>query len=272
MASCTETPTEAPTRLPSDDDAILRELVGLAGGAGGHGLLQFESLVSAHQYRGLYQLFRAHVPKGAEVLDWGAGNGHFSYFLLRAGYRVCAFALVDEGFEAWRPEGSYRFVKGSASDPVKLPLSDASFDAVASVGVLEHVRETGGNEADSLREIARVLRPGGTFVCWHLPNRFSWIEAAAGQLSGQHHHAYRFTKGEIEGLVASAGLERVLVRPYGFLPRNVWGRLPLLRALGGRRALARAFDGLDLGLARAFPLFCQNFAFVARKPGAARFS
>ena len=269
MASCTETPTEAQAPLPSDDDAILGELVALAG-TGGRDLPQFESLVSAHQYRGLYQLFRAHVPTGAEVLDWGAGSGHFSYFLLRAGYRVCGFALVDEGFGAWRPKGPYRFVQGSARDPVKLPLADASFDAVASVGVLEHVRETGGEELASLHEIARVLRPGGVFVCWHLPNRWSWIEALASRLSGQHHHAYRFTRGEIEALLVAAGLERVLVGTYGFLPRNVWGRLPLFRGLAGRRAMARAWDALDLVLGRAFPLFCQNFAFVARKPAIAR--
>ena len=144
----------------ASDDVLLEELVTVAGDAGRHGLDQFRTLVAAHQYRGLYDLFRKRVPPGAEVLDWGSGNGHFSYFLLRSGYRVCAFALHDEGFGTWAPAGPYRFVPGDPSDPVKLPFADASFDAVSSVGVLEHVRETGGAEALSLGEIARVLRPG----------------------------------------------------------------------------------------------------------------
>ncbi|HYB12300.1 MAG TPA: class I SAM-dependent methyltransferase [Myxococcota bacterium] len=265
MASCTETPIEAPASIAGDDDAILGELVHLARAGGGRGLLQFESLVSAHQYRDLYPLFRAYVPKGAEVLDWGAGNGHFSYFLLRSGYSVCAFALHDEGFEAWRPKGPYRFVPGTPSDPVTLPLPDASFDAVASVGVLEHVRETGGEEAASLREIVRVLRPGGLFVCWHLPNRWSWIEAIADRLPGKHHHAYRFSVSQIDALLTAAGLERVLLRRYGFLPRNLWGR-SFLRGLGQRRAVARAWDALDHVLGWGFSIACQNLAFVARKP------
>jgi SAM-dependent methyltransferase len=268
VASCTETPTETLAPFPSDDDTILGELVELAGAQGHLGVAQFGSLVSAHQYRGLYQLFRAHVPAGAEVLDWGAGNGHFSYFLLRAGYRVLGFSLHDEGFEAWRPAGPYRFVAGWPSDPVKLPLADRSLDAVASVGVLEHVRETGGEESASLREIARVLRPGGVFVCWHLPNRWSWIEAAARRISGQHHHVYRFTGEEIERLLAAAGLERVSLARYGFLPRNFWGRLRFLRGIGGRPVVARTWDALDRMLGRAVPFICQNFAVVARKPSA----
>jgi SAM-dependent methyltransferase len=250
------------------DDAILQELLARAGDAGDHGLAQFRTLVAAHQYRPLYDLFRKHVKPGAEVLDWGSGNGHFSYFLLRSGYRVCAFALHDEGFDAWAPAGPYRFVSGDPKDPVRLPFADASFDAVSSIGVLEHVRETGGAEALSLREIARILRPGGAFVCWHLPNRWSWIEAIARHRAGQHHHAYRFTAREIDALLQEAGLERLWLDRYGFLPRNVWTRARSLRRLGRDRSVTRAWDALDALCARCLPVACQNFGFVARKPGA----
>jgi SAM-dependent methyltransferase len=249
------------------DDVLLQELVAVAGDLGRHGLAQFRTLVAAHQYLGLYDLFRNHVPPGAEVLDWGSGNGHFSYFLLRSGYRVCAYALHDEGFEAWAPAGPYRFVSGDPSDPVKLPFADASFDAVSSVGVLEHVRETGGAEALSLAEIARILRPGGAFVCWHLPNRWSWIEAIARQRSGQHHHAYRFSVREIDVLLREAGLETRWLGRYGILPRNVWTRGATLRGLGRARTVARAWDVLDRLGARCLPVACQNIGVVARKPG-----
>ena len=251
----------------ASDEVLLQELVAIAGNAGRHGLAQFRTLVAAHQYRGLYDLFRKQVPPHAEVLDWGSGNGHFSYFLLRSGYRVCAFALHDEGFEAWAPAGPYRFVPGDPSDPVKLPFADASFDAVSSVGVLEHVRETGGAESLSLGEIARILRPGGIFVCWHLPNRWSWIEAIARRRPGQHHHAYRFTAREIDTLLREAGLEPRWLGRYGFLPRNVWTRGTGLRRLGQSRWVARAWDALDRLCGRCLPVACQNFGVVARKPG-----
>ena len=51
-------------------------------------LLQFKHRISARQYLRLYRLMARYVKSGSSVLDWGAGNGHFSYFLIRAGYRA----------------------------------------------------------------------------------------------------------------------------------------------------------------------------------------
>jgi hypothetical protein len=42
---------------------------------------------------------------------------------------------------------------------VMLPFPDTCFDAVASVGVLEHVRETGGNELASLARSLACFAP-----------------------------------------------------------------------------------------------------------------
>ena len=87
-------------------------------------LLQFGSLAAAHQYLRLYQVWRRHVHKGANVLDWGAGNGHFSYFLQRAGYRTTAFSFMDFEFERWLPRDGFTFVSGSEREPVRLPFVD----------------------------------------------------------------------------------------------------------------------------------------------------
>lgn len=246
-------------------ETILAELVERSNGYPDHSLLQFGSLLSAHQYRALYDQVRRHVPEGAEVLDWGAGNGHFSYFLQRSGYRASGFSLLDGAFVRWLPHPQYAFTQGDPADPVRLPFSDASFDGVASVGVLEHVRETGGNEALSLREIARVLRPGGTFLCYHFPNRWSWIDWVARRVPGKHHHEFRYRRGDIAALAAGAGLTLLGVRRYGLLPRNFGYRLPTV--LRRSRTLARFWDGLDSLLAVPFSAFAQNYSFVARKPG-----
>jgi SAM-dependent methyltransferase len=246
-----------------DDLAILRELAAHAR-RGEPELLQFGSLLAAHQYRPLYRLWRAHVPAGAEVLDWGAGNGHFSYFLLRAGYRATGFSFMPFLYERWLPPGPYTFVPGSEREPVRLPFADASFDAVASIGVLEHVRETGGNEPASLAEIARVLRPGGTFVCWHFPNQWSWIDRLARQVPGKHRHHWRYTRTDIRRLVAGAGLQLVTTRRYAVLPRNTVHRL--LGPARDSRWAAELWDALDGALAVPFGAIAQNHGFVARKP------
>jgi SAM-dependent methyltransferase len=246
------------------DDRILRELMDRAE-RGGMGLPQFGSLAGARQYRRLQRMVRRHLPAGARVLDWGTGFGHFSYFLTRAGYRATGYAIEGVSAAAWLDEPYERFVGGSPTDPVRLPFADAEFDAVASIGVLEHVRETGGDESASLAEIARVMRPGGVFLCYHFPNRTSWIDFVSSRVPGKHHHVHRYGRADIERLTRAAGLELLEVARYGFLPRNGLSRLPA----GLRRArwTADLWDALDATLGAGFAPLCQNFAFVARLPG-----
>jgi SAM-dependent methyltransferase len=257
----TDTPKVPPD--PVDEDAVLRALMARADAAR-LDWPQFRSLAGARQYRQLHRWIRAHVAPGGRVLDWGTGNGHFSFFLTHAGYRATAFSLEPRSQAAWLDEPWERFVAGAAAEPVRLPFEDAAFDAVASVGVLEHVRETGGREDRSLAEIARVLRPGGVFVCVHFPNRGSWIDALARR-AGRHRHEWRYTRADITRLAHGAGLELLAVARYGVLPRNTLARLP--RAWRDARALADAWDALDRALAVPLGPIAQNWGFVARRPG-----
>ena len=225
-------------------------------------LLQYRRMATAHQYLRLYDLVRRYLPAGSEVLDWGCGNGHASYGLQRSGYRVTGFSFEDFGLR--RHLGAdYRFVQGDPAEPATLPFAAESFDAAVSVGVLEHVRETGGDEAASLREIVRTLRPGGLFICYHFPNRFSLIEAMTRRIPGKHSHRYRYTGEDILRLCREAGLEVVALGRYGALPRNFWHRTP--GSVGNSRAVARGWDLLDSGLGTLLSPICQNYYFVARK-------
>jgi SAM-dependent methyltransferase len=229
-------------------------------------LIAFRSLVGAHQYRDLYALFCRYVPAGARVLDWGVGNGHFSYYLVRHGYQATGFSLTACTLPVWFPGEAYRLVQGDPRDPVHLPFPDQSFTAVASVGVLEHVRETGGDELSSLREIRRVLLPGGWFVCYHLPNHYSAVEAVARWVPHKYYHRYRFTRRQVRRLLQEAELELIDTHRYGFLPRNIWQRAP--HWLRNAPLMARLWDACDTLCATVLAPVCQNHALVARRPAA----
>lgn len=233
--------------------------------------LQFDSLITGAQYLPLYRLTRRYVAPGQHALDWGCGNGHFSYFLLRQKLNVRGFSLEPKDnalapYLADRFGDAYGMTEGDPDNPVRLPFADRRFDFVFSIGVLEHVRETGGSERASLEEIARVLRPGGMFICGMLPKRYSWIEFLVGQMfKGKHHHMFRYVRREVESLVDEAGLDLVDIGTHGFLPRNSFNHR-WLKPISDRQALTRGFNAVDRALAKAASPIAQNFLFSARRP------
>ena len=249
-----------------DDESLRRELVVLAREHPERQLLQMASRISARQYRDVHRAVRRFLAPGALVLDWGAGNGHFSYFLLRAGFRATGYCVDAPVAADWLGPLGWSFVQGDPAEPTRLPFDDDAFDAVASIGVLEHVHETGGRDRDSLAELVRVLRPGGYFICCHLPNETSWIEAVSGRLGGVHHHDVRYRVEDVRALLAGAGLELVESRRYGFLPRNFWSRLPAW--LSDAAAVGAAWDAADAALEQWLPRWTQNHLVVARLPDA----
>jgi SAM-dependent methyltransferase len=242
---------------------------------------QFASLTSASQYRKLYALTARYVLPGSAVLDWGCGRGHFSYYLVKQGFQVTAYSLEHppEIFSALSADERKRltFVQGTTEDARRLPFPSGHFAAVFSVGVLEHVRELGGDEMASLLELRRVLASDGALVCYHLPNRYSYIEAASRGLHGlgwdrtsgsDCFHRHRYTKRDIRALCSEAGLEPAEVGRYGFVPRNSFNRLP--KPLRESRLLASAVNLSDSVLERVFSPVVQNHYFVARRRHDAR--
>lgn len=226
-------------------------------------LHQFETRVSARQYQKIYQLVLKYIAPNSTVLDWGAGNGHFSYFLVKAGYQTSGYGFesLPKICRVFSPE-RYTYQQGDWSDPIAIPFPDEQFDAVLSVGVLEHVREMGGDEIASLKEIYRMLKPNGLFICVHFPNRYSWIEYAARTIE-KWSHQYCYTEPEIQSLVQRTKFRMLEIERYAFLPRNVWSKLP--ESWGNSYRFSLAYDTIDRLLSIPFSHICQNYLFVAQK-------
>jgi len=111
--------------------------------------------------------FEVRVPRAGEcVLDVGCGAGTDAFVaaqLVGATGEVAGLDLSPELLELARSAAHasrrthLRFHAGSAE---ALPFADASFDQVLSNGALNLVLD----KPRALRELARVLRPGGTLA------------------------------------------------------------------------------------------------------------
>ncbi len=228
----------------------------------------WSSPIRLAQYELPFRTALEQIDQGDRILDWGCGNGHFSFFLGSHGFPVTGYSMLDQP-GVTRQNDSFRFVSGSKANPVSVPFGDASFDVALSVGVLEHVHETGGDQVSSLVEIHRVLAPGGRFLLFHLPNRWSWIEAAARvhrRIFKTHRyvHTRRFSRAEIEAMAANNDfLIEKMVR-YNMLPRNSIPAFSVNERIDAFAALS--FEIVDHLLLRLIPVLAQNYCVVLVKP------
>jgi SAM-dependent methyltransferase len=146
---------------------------------------------------------RLRLRPGDRVLDAGCGAGRHAFEAYRRGARVVALdtdavelkratdvlaAMYEAGETA--PGGAASPLQASALD---LPFPDGAFDHVVVAEVLEHIDDDRG----AIRELARVLRPGGTLavtvprffpelVCWALSDEYH-----APAVPGGHIRIYR---------------------------------------------------------------------------------
>ena len=243
----------------------LVERINAAARAGGiaESVNQFDNLATHAQYRIPYAIAARHIGCGDEVLDWGCGNGHFSLLLEHLGARVTGYSF-EPAPASLRHSPTFRFVPGEVADPRGIPFPDHSFDAVCSVGVLEHVWETGGDEASSLAEIARILRPAGVFLTFHFPNRRGWVEPAFRAIGlSKYFHRRRYDEQNIHALWSDAGLDVLECGTYNFMPRNLLNALPSL--IRRHPLFARAYDTLDTATTAVLGRFATNFFVVARR-------
>jgi ubiquinone/menaquinone biosynthesis C-methylase UbiE len=91
------------------------------------------------------------------LLDVGCGDGYLTRMFARRAREVTGLDHDPEMLEIARQlhgRSNVRFDEGAAE---KLPYPDASFDRVVAVSVMEHFYDT----VSALREMARVLKPGG---------------------------------------------------------------------------------------------------------------
>jgi len=154
---------------------------------------------------------------GDLFLDAGAGFGRHAFEAARLGARVVALDYAADEvlgtratFEGMVDAGEItidRYVGVLRGDATKLPFADGSFDRVVTSEVLEHIQD----DVAAIRELVRVLKPGGslgvTVPSWW-PEKINWM------LSDEYHapksvggHVRIYSRTELQAKLRAAGLE-----------------------------------------------------------------
>jgi SAM-dependent methyltransferase len=152
---------------------------------------------------------------GDRILDLGCGGGRHAFEAARRGAIVTAVDLDLGELKAVRdttyamvqageiPEG---VISPANGDALRLPFPDGTFDRIIASEVMEHIPD----DHAAARELARVLKPGGTIAVTipaFFPERICWAlsdEYHAPHVRGGHVRIYG--KGVIKAVLRGAGL------------------------------------------------------------------
>lgn len=133
------------------------------------------------------------------ILDAGTGNGR--YLRVIAKHADADAQLVGCDLSMGMLRRAALRVKRRApqlltADVTRLPYADAAFDAVVLGWVLEHLQ----NPLDGLKELARVLRPGGKLLL------MTTEHTLFGAICSRVYHCRTTHRAELKALCAKAGL------------------------------------------------------------------
>lgn len=132
------------------------------------------------------------------ILELGCGTGHWSEFLSSKGFKVIALDISEAMLSKARLK-DIKNVEFRKADAAALPFPDESFGMVVSITMLEFVDDL----EKVLKEIYRVLKPGGLFIagCLNLNSQ----PGKTKDTDDTFRNAHFFTKTEIAELFKSWG-------------------------------------------------------------------
>jgi SAM-dependent methyltransferase len=178
--------------------------------------------------------------KNTRILAWASRQGAHTF-----GIDISRPTVVQAqtAFDA-RP-GGRTTLHATVADVRDLPFAAASFDAIYSMGTIEHFDET----ERAVAEIARVLKPGGRAIVG-VPNRHDPflrpLFAALLQAAGLYGYGYEksYSRRTLRRMLQDAGLEVVAETAIVFMPG--WLRMAELACCAWCRPLAAVMGALVL--------------------------
>jgi SAM-dependent methyltransferase len=166
--------------------------------------------------------------KNTRILAWAAAQGARAY-----GVDISEPTLI-QARAAFQGDA----LRCAVSDVRELPFGDASFDAIYSMGTIEHFDET----ERAVEEMARVLKPGGRAIVG-VPNRHDPflrpVLATGLQALGLYAYGYEksYSRRALKEMLERAGLTVTAETAILFIPG--WLRMLDLACHSWCRPLAR---------------------------------
>ncbi|MGE3107262.1 MAG: methyltransferase domain-containing protein [Phycisphaerales bacterium] len=163
--------------------------------------LSFNDPRMARRRKTILECLNRRLPPGASILDAGCGLGEVLADIPDQ-YKLFGFDFAKSNVEfTKRRLGDRADVKQGSI--YEIPFPDNSMDAVLCLEVLEHIED----DARGVRDIARVLRPGGVLIV-AVPYTFYWPSYL--KLMGHFRH---YTRQSLAAMLRENGLDPVEVLP-----------------------------------------------------------
>jgi len=169
------------------------------------------------------------------LLDCGCGTGHNLATLLRPYGSAFGFDLTPAGLAHARTAG----LGLARADMAAIPFQSNRFDVATSFDVLQYVRD----DAAVMKEIARVIKPGGGLVV-----TAAALDLLRGGHAGTWPEVRRYTTARMRSVVEGAGLE---IRHLTYLFATLFPAMLAVRLAGrageaGRGGAARGEDDWEM--------------------------
>ena len=187
------------------------------------------------------KMLSSHLKPGMTVLELGCGTGYFTRELARSGADVVAIDVSPELLKIARANTSAPNVQYQIQNAYELSYSEGVFDSVVGSSVLHHLEIK-----DALRDIYRVLKPGGT-IYFTEPNMLNpqiavqknipWIKRKLGDSPDET----AFFRWPLRGLLEKTGYRDVRIDPFDFLHPKTPTTL-----IGGVDTVGRFLEGLPV--------------------------
>lgn len=194
----------------------------------------WESPAGKLRWKRRVQMLSDHLKPGMTILELGCGTGSFTRELARSGADIIAIDVSPELLGIAKANCSAPNVRYEIQNAYALTYSDATFDSVVGSSILHHLEIE-----EALREIYRVLKPGGT-IYFTEPNMLNpqiaiqknvpWIKRRLGDSPDET----AFFRWSLRRLLEQAGYGDIQIDPFDFLhpktpvplidPLNVVGR------------------------------------------------